>query len=219
VDFIRILIFTLFFLAACSIATRAQTASFTYQGKLTDSGLAANGSYQMQFALFDAASGGNQIGASVTNPAVQISNGIFTVSLDFGANAFSGAGCFLQISVFSTATSSLVVLNPRQAVTSAPYSIKSLNATNAQTADSSNNLGGIPANQYVLTNDSRLFDDRNPAVGSGNYIQNTNSPQSSANFNIGGNGTTGGTLSGNVVNTAPLCRKQCAGKSASMPEI
>src|SRR5581483_6303543 len=32
------------------------------------------------------------------------------------------------------------------------------------------------------------------AAGSGNYIQNSSSPQSSANFNISGNGTIGGTL-------------------------
>jgi hypothetical protein len=37
-------------------------------------------------------------------------------------------------------------------------------------------------------------------AGSGNYIQNTTSLQSSSNFNISGNGTAGGTLNGNIVN-------------------
>jgi hypothetical protein len=41
-----------------------------------------------------------------------------------------------------------------------------------------------------------------PAAGSPYYIQNGTSQQSSANFNIDGNGTTGGTLTGNAVNTA-----------------
>src|SRR5439155_17642106 len=36
--------------------------------------------------------------------------------------------------------------------------------------------------------------------GSGSYIQNATTQQASANFNISGNGTAGGTLSGNIVN-------------------
>jgi hypothetical protein len=36
--------------------------------------------------------------------------------------------------------------------------------------------------------------------GSGNYIQNTASLQASSNFNISGNGTAAGTLSGNIIN-------------------
>ena len=38
-------------------------------------------------------------------------------------------------------------------------------------------------------------------AGSANYIQNTTSQQGGANFNISGNGTVGGTLSGNLVRT------------------
>ena len=38
--------------------------------------------------------------------------------------------------------------------------------------------------------------------GSGNYIQNATAQQASANFNISGNGTAGGTLSANIVNAA-----------------
>jgi hypothetical protein len=187
---------------ACFGAAFGQTTDFTYQGRFTDSGQAqpTNGTYQMQFALFDA--GGNQIGATITNQTVQVVNGIFTVSLDFGTNSFSGASRFLQVSVFSTATNAYVALTPRQPVTSAPYAVKSLSANTAETANNSNNLGGIAANQYVLTNDSRLSDDRNPTAGSGFYIQNSNSVQPSASFNISGNGTAGGTLSGNVVNSA-----------------
>lgn len=187
---------------ACCGAAFGQTTDFTYQGRLTDSGQTqpTSGTYQMQFALFDA--GGSQIGATITNQTVQVVNGIFTVSLDFGANSFSGASRFLQVSVFSTTINAFVALTPRQPVTSAPYAVKSLNANTAETASNSINLGGIAANQYVLINDSRLGDDRNPLAGSRFYIQNTNSPQPSANFNISGNGTTGGTLSGNVVNSS-----------------
>src|SRR5437763_15457957 len=44
----------------------AQTTSFTYQGRLTDGGTAANGNYDLQFAIFDSLSGGAQVGSTQT---------------------------------------------------------------------------------------------------------------------------------------------------------
>src|SRR2546427_9529810 len=76
----------------------AQTSSFTYQGRLTDGGSAANGNYDLQFALFDSLSGGAQIGSTQTLNTLAVSNGVFTVSLDFGPSRFSGASRFLEIS-------------------------------------------------------------------------------------------------------------------------
>jgi chromosome segregation ATPase len=65
-----------FILATCLAAT-AQAAplgtAFTYQGRLTEGGSPANGSYDLRCALFDAASAGNQIGAAVTNRNVAVS--------------------------------------------------------------------------------------------------------------------------------------------------
>jgi hypothetical protein len=186
-------------------AARAQTASFAYQGKLTDGALAANGSYQMQFGLFAAAVGGSQIGAPQTS-TVTVANGVFTVNLGFGASAFDGTDRFLQISIFSPATNAFVALTPRQQITSAPYAIKSLNAANA---DNSLNLGGVAANQYVQTTDARLTDDRNPRAGSGNYIQNNTSLQA-ADIYISGemsangfNSNFGYSIDGDSVLTAP----------------
>ena len=183
----------------CGTMANAQTASFTYQGKLTDNTLAANGTYQIQFGLFDAQSGGNQIGATQTNAVVTVTDGIFTVNLGFGAAAFDGADRFLQISVFSTTTNAFVALNPRQQITSAPYAVRSLNAGLADMATNAANLGNVPAGNFVQTNDSRLSDNRNPTAGSGSYIQNGTVQQATSNFNISGNGTVGGTLSANSV--------------------
>src|SRR3989475_8223444 len=203
------------FMALClfagASAAFAQTTSFTYQGRLTDGGTPANGNYDLQFALFDSLSGGAQVGSTQTINTVPVSNGVFTVSLDFGANAFTGASRFLEISARPTG-GSFTLLTPRQQVTSTPYAIRSANAssadtatnatnaTNATTATNATQLGGIAASQYVQTNDSRLSDARPPTPGSSNYIQNTTSPQASTNFNISGNGTAGGTISGNVLN-------------------
>jgi len=38
--------------------------AFTYQGVLTDNGNPADGSYDLQFKLYDAASGGQQVGST-----------------------------------------------------------------------------------------------------------------------------------------------------------
>ena len=74
---------------------------------------------------------------------------------------------------------------------------------NASTATNATQLGGVVASQYVLTGDARLSDARTPLAGSTSYIQNQNAgPQSASNFNISGNGTAGGTLSGNIVNAS-----------------
>jgi Chaperone of endosialidase len=64
----------------------------------------------------------------------------------------------------------------------------------------SNQLGGVAASLFVQTNDPRLTDARTPTPGSGDYVQNTTTPQTAGNFNITGNGTAGGTLAGNIVN-------------------
>src|SRR5437016_1282625 len=91
----------LVFILSIAQAALAQSAAFTYQGKLTDAGNPANGTYDFQFTLFDAASGGTQEGSTVTVTNVTVAAGIFTAQLDFGAcpTCFNGARRFLEISV------------------------------------------------------------------------------------------------------------------------
>jgi hypothetical protein len=44
----------------------AQGTAFTYQGRLTDGGSPANGSYDLTFALFSVSSGAGQVGSTIT---------------------------------------------------------------------------------------------------------------------------------------------------------
>src|SRR5215210_4117907 len=88
----------LIFVCLTASASLAQTTVFTYQGKLTDSGTPQT-IYQMEFKLFGSLSGADQIGGAITNPNVAVNQGVFTVNLDFGEPAFSGADRYLQISV------------------------------------------------------------------------------------------------------------------------
>jgi hypothetical protein len=187
----------LYFIAAVFIflffnSANAQTTAFNYQGKLQDNGQAANGTYQFEFKLFDAAVGGNQIGQTIGNLPATVTNGIFAVQLDFGASSFDGAPRYLEISVRqSNGGQNYTLLTPRQPVTSTPYAVRSLNAQTAQTAEVSSNsirLGSLPASEYVQTTDTRLSDERSPLPGSANYIQNTTGAQANSNFNVSGEG-------------------------------
>jgi len=96
--------------------------AFTYQGQMqTDSG-PANGLYDFRFALFDAASLGAPLAAPVTNSAVVVSNGYFSVALDFGA-AFAEAR-WLDIGVRTNGSPTpFTSLTPRQAITPTPNAI------------------------------------------------------------------------------------------------
>ena len=53
-----------------SALVSAQTATFTYQGRLQDTGTPANGNYDLQVALFDNSSGGTQVGTTQTASTV-----------------------------------------------------------------------------------------------------------------------------------------------------
>jgi hypothetical protein len=121
-----------FLVAPCAMAV-AQTSAVRYQGELKQSGIAAQGSHEMQFKLFDSLSGGSQVGSTVTNNSVSVTDGIFSVILDFGAPAFStGADRFLEIAVHKVGDPpGFTLLSPRQLLTSSPYSIRTVSAAAA----------------------------------------------------------------------------------------
>ena len=127
--YFRALAVMLFALVFSISVVRAQTSAFTYQGQLNDGASAANGTYQMQFSLFDAATNGTQSGATITNTTVTVLNGIFTVQLDFTAAPLAtGATRFLQIAVKKPSDATYTTLTPRQPITSSPSSIRTINA-------------------------------------------------------------------------------------------
>lgn len=98
--------------------------AFTYQGRLTDGSNPAEGDYDFQFILFNAAVGGSAVGNTNTLADVPVTNGLFVVSLDFGVNAFVGDARWLEISVRPGASASaFTTLAPRQPLTPAPYAL------------------------------------------------------------------------------------------------
>lgn len=170
---------TAIMLLVSASAVVAQTSAFKYQGSLTDGGNPANGSFQMQFKLFDAVSGGAQQGSTLNDVAVTATNGSFSVILDFGSTVFAGANRWIEVAVRRNSGESYVLLTPREQITSSPYSLRTVSAA---LSDDSQKLGGFAAADYV----------RNSTV-SGTFIQNTTVAQA-ANFNITGNGMIAGRL-------------------------
>lgn len=108
----------------------AMDTAFTYQGRLHVEGDPAEGPHDVQFQLFDDAAAGSQVGATCEADGLDIKNGYFTVTLDFGADAFDGSSRWLQVSVrptTSTNPADYVPLLPRQAITPAPYAMYAAN--------------------------------------------------------------------------------------------
>ncbi|MFL5731694.1 MAG: hypothetical protein ACJ78Q_00720 [Chloroflexia bacterium] len=98
-------------------------SGFTYQGRLNVSGSPAAGQYDLVFTLYSAASGSTQVGSPVTVTNQTVSNGLFTVSLDFGAGAFQGQGRWLEMQVRLAGQGAYTTLAPRQPITAAPYAM------------------------------------------------------------------------------------------------
>ncbi len=116
-------------LGSAALAEPLGTA-FTYQGRLEAAGSPANGLYDFHCALYDAPSGPAQVAGAVTNLAAAVTNGSFTIKLDFGAVAFNGNARWLEISVRSNGEAGFVALAPRQALTPVPHAIFANTASN-----------------------------------------------------------------------------------------
>lgn len=99
-----------------------QTA-FTYQGQLKDASGPVSGAYDLQFTLYSAQTGGEQLG-SIEIEYLALSNGLFSVRLDFGRAVLEAKESWLEIGVRSGGSSEpYMVLFPRQKLTPTPYAI------------------------------------------------------------------------------------------------
>jgi hypothetical protein len=110
----------------------AQTAAFTYQGRLLSDGNTANGHHDFQFTLFALESGGSPSSDALILSAVGVTNGLFTVALDFGADAFTGMSRWLDIAVRPAGSGAFTALVSRQAITPAPLAMTAWSALTAR---------------------------------------------------------------------------------------
>jgi hypothetical protein len=104
-------------------ATDALSTAFTYQGRLLDGGEPADGQYDFQFTLYDHYESGSQVGPVVELGDKEVTNGYFTVELDFG-DVFDGTALWLKVGVRPwDSVDPYTTLDPRQPLTAAPYAL------------------------------------------------------------------------------------------------
>jgi YD repeat-containing protein len=167
--------------------------TFTYQGRLTDGGSDVTDPVDLEFRLFDAASGGAQVGLTVFVDDYVPSEGLVSLDLDFGAESFDGDERWLEVTVEGTP------LTPRQSLRAAPYANFALNAPfNVNGSDvyyTGGNVGiGTSDPDGLLHVDGRI---RSSGAGAGLTVYNPENENASFNFNwldnvarwrVGGNG-------------------------------
>lgn len=143
-----ILLFT-----AASTTLVGQTTAFNFQGRLNDGVAPANGHYDLQFKLFDAITGGNQICSTNDKPDLLLINGVFSTPLDFACpSAFTAASRFIEISVRPAGSpNAYVVMGARQQIMAVPYAIRAVNASNADNAVSATNATQATSAQFATS--------------------------------------------------------------------
>ncbi len=178
----------------------AQGTAFMYQGRLNANGGPANGSYDLAFRLFATNITGTIIAGPVTNSATAVTNGLFTVTIDFGPGVFTGGSNWLEIAVSTNAANNFTTLAPRQQLTPVPYAIFAGTASNVSGTVSSAQLPASPTLAGTVT--AAAF------TGNGANVTNVNATAlnglAATNFwQLGGNNVAGGQFLGST-NNQPL---------------
>ncbi len=158
---------------SCGGLAAAQTpvgSAFTYQGRLTDNGQPANGPYDFYIHLYDSAAGGTPTSPlGLTLDDVPVTNGLFTVNLDFGSAAFTGDARWLNIQVRPGASGGFyTVLTPRQPLAPAPYAALALRTAQWESvgnAVTNANTGFVGVNRSAPVTAAECFGIQSPATG------------------------------------------------------
>ena len=131
------------FIAFCATqlsTAQAQGTGFTYQGRLNDGSNPASGVYDLQFTIHDSTNNpGVVVAGPLTNAATLITNGLFSVMLDFGTGVFTGPPRWLDIAVRTNGGGAFSPLTPRQLLAPSPYAVFANGASNV--------FGPLPASQ------------------------------------------------------------------------
>jgi hypothetical protein len=209
------------------------STAITYQGLLTAEGEPLPGPAEMRFSLFESETGGTPLATfpALVDPAIPVAltQGRFTVLVDFGMAAFVGQTRWVEIEVDG------VTLEPRQPVTPAPQAM-ALPGLYTLPAMVPNLIGGFSGNQVEATArgvtiggggetgfENRVWDDFGTVSG-GRFNEagnNDGQPDNRAYASIsGGNGNTASgfasTVTGGTSNVASGEKSVVAGGSDNM---
>jgi hypothetical protein len=180
--FLKLRLATCAILIACGVGGAQAAAlgtAFTYQGRVDRNNVAVNDTYSMIFKLYDAATGGTQVGGTQTVNGIVATNGLFSATVDFGAGIFTGQALWLDVQIKGSGDASYTPMSSRQPITAAPYALFALNggsggspwANDANGIDYLNHVGiGTPSNSTArLEIASGVSANENPA-----YIHTAN---------------------------------------------
>jgi len=129
--FILLAIFALV-LARSSLPAEPLGTAFNYEGRFEQDGIPANGTFHLQFSLWDGPGAMDKQIGTTQNATLTVAGGLFSVALDFGDSAFLGEGRWLQIAVQTDVA--LIPLTPRQRLMATPNALFAARAGVAQTA-------------------------------------------------------------------------------------
>lgn len=116
---------------------QAQTpvgTGFSYQGQLVRDGAPVSDTCSFTATLFDAATGGTQVGNRQTLSAIPVTGSLFTLHLDFGTNVFTGPARYLELGVRCSDDAATSTLAGRARIDAVPYAQFAESAVAAQTA-------------------------------------------------------------------------------------
>lgn len=178
----------------CSLQAQTLPTNFNYQGRLTDTAGTPmpNGTYQMVFSIWDAATGGNQLWGS-GNKSVVLAKGLFTTSLGpIPSAALPGSSAFLQVQLGTDTPM------PRIALGAVPYALRAVELLWPAVASISSgnpvlsltNTGAGPAISAVSEGTGRAgyFSIRNPNNSTSALLASTLGSGAALNASSSGSG-------------------------------
>ena len=188
---LRSLCLLAFSLAAAGLV-HGQGTAFTYQGRLNTNGTSPSGLFDLRLAVFDIS--GPQVGPTVTNTSVGVTNGLFTTLVDL-AIRFSTSGI----------NTLRLAFGPRTPPTRSPRSVPASSSRPAPKANYAYNAGNLQGNPFLAG--APTFGAAGPPfyVNSTATVANLSADlldglDSSAFWKVGGNAGTAGASLGTVDN-------------------
>jgi hypothetical protein len=128
---------------AASAHAQGAPGTISFVARLADNGTPITGSHDLVLALFDAQTGGTSVWSETRTGVTIPSDGLLYLDLGsvtpLDANVFSGAKRYLEVTIDNQITT------PRITIESAPYAIRSGEASHAADSDA---LGTHPASFY-----------------------------------------------------------------------
>jgi hypothetical protein len=116
-------------LVVCASQAAPMGTAWTYQGRLMDANVPADGLYDLQFKLYDVNVAGTQKEGTIEVNELDVINGLFTVLLDFGSGVFDGNAVWLEIGIRPGKLedpNAYTTLSPRYEITPTPYTLYAL---------------------------------------------------------------------------------------------